>query len=803
MADLNTNATDRISSRKGITTTGIFQVSDFPDVQAGAIPLNSEFYLLKNSFTLVNRFDAGNDQNVTLSHEDRGNSTLTYAGGGDLYTATFSANSFNNSRFEFTNFLTVAPTTFWNITGAAGGFHTWAEGAITMVAPASSIGTISGIIQLTVQNGTIVGFQNGLISKNNTVAIIQNLRLQSSGVGSDAIVRLEGVHPFGAVLRAVGMVTGPNESVVYISPSLLESSTAVVDIDTVENLGIGTYYKTGPTGTFTSLTNQEFTQASVAVDNNGGNARFTINNDSINVQENDIIENTVSSPSNYDGIYEVFNVVITPATSTAWECRDPITKIPLSHTSNGTATVTTHLTRVTGPDTSALNADNLVHMLSTNYDFAGRIRGTPTGTTFDLKTKFKTGTGSETGTWEESVGQFIDVVDNSTVNSINIVSAVIGGVRFDKGSALTNLIDGDKVNLSGFTTNPQYNRSDVFISNVQANTFDVVNQGIAFGTTEAGTSTSVLSTLTSFEHGLTTDEGALLSSINYATGAAVRGTPPATDVTFDLRVPFNSGSGFTATISAVSSTGAIETIGITTAGTGYTVGTLLDAKPDSATSLGIGEIIEITSVGGSGDVTGVTSKEVGTGYTTADTLTFGEFGNYDLNSLDQTNPQVIVSDSTGSPNSMTVAGWTNDVNTATVTPGVGTFDNIIVGDLSNPASPLSINERGILIDQTTGHLRYTGLNPITVSKTARLEVVKGAASAEVYTFKVQIQKGGSGSFVDLPDSQLYKLTVTNVVNSVNMNDECELETNDVLRISVSADTTASALTINGNGKFKL
>ena len=80
MPDLNTNATNRIPSRKGNTTREAFSLNDFPTPSGGIITLNSGATIFKDNITNADRFLIADNQNVLLTSSDEFNVTYTYTG---------------------------------------------------------------------------------------------------------------------------------------------------------------------------------------------------------------------------------------------------------------------------------------------------------------------------------------------------------------------------------------------------------------------------------------------------------------------------------------------------------------------------------------------------------------------------------------------------------------------------------------------------------------------------------------------------------------------------------------------------
>lgn len=172
--------------------------------------------------------------------------------------------------------------------------------------------------------------------------------------------------------------------------------------------------------------------------------------------------------------------------------------------------------------------------------------------------------------------------------------------------------------------------------------------------------------------------------------------------------------------------------------------------------------------------------------------------------IDQKSPGVTVTDSVGVQDSMTFGEWLTTGNTTTFTPSGASYGAIVLGTPGSAAVGSTINERGELTNDVNGYLKHTGRKPKLVSVIGNLSVKKAAANALNFSFRLEIQKGGTGTFVAIDNVQIYPVTVlgSNVVTNLKTDDDILIEESDVIRIAVIADAGSAALEMNGTLKFR-
>lgn len=503
----------RLSSQ-GSTLTQIFSFADFPSPSAGVITLANGVTLFNKSITISDRFEF-TSISQRWSSSDKHNIPFTYTGTQTALTGI------TNLNFDLNDIKLILSGNAATLLDMDGGDLIWEDTDFLATGSASTIGTIDNSVSFFMSNMDINGFERGIIITDGTAFTMRNCSFFSNQAGTGAFVSILGEMKFGATISSSGIGTGPNEAMFFISPALSNPIT----MTGMFNLGAGQFFKKEPTGTFTANSNEAATNAISSVIDIGSLAEFVKGSSLTNISNKDIMVHTGFTEGTYNGTFEVIN-----KQNNQYQLINPITGLGILFAGTDTGSGTTELTRFTAT-AHGLAAGTQVLPNSTNYTVGGTIRGAPLTNSFDLRVPFA---GSESGTWEVDKGTFTAAVDASTVNTITSVNSLMGGVRFTASGGISNLLDRDIVEHTGFA-NPNYNGT-FRIDNVQANSYDVLSNQVLFTAGGSGTSTSLLTSFTSANHGLTGKTGVQLISTSYNEGDEIRGTPPTNS--FDLKVKF-------------------------------------------------------------------------------------------------------------------------------------------------------------------------------------------------------------------------------------------------------------------------
>lgn len=408
-------------------------------------------------------------------------------------------------------------------------------------------------------------------------------------------------------------------------------------------------------------------------------------------------------------------------------------------------------------------------------------------------------------------GTFTGTTDNGETNAVLSVSDGTTNAVFNVAS-LTNVIDDDIIVHTGFSESSYNGTFEVF--NVAGNAYEIRDiltaVPIAFVADDTGSGTTNLTAFLSTAHGLDGSEKVTVTSELYPeVGSSIRGTPLTNS--FDLRVAFNGSDAgiwqvdvqpFT-TASDLSVSNAITSVEAVAFDTRFVSTVALSGlqEDDIVTHTGFTESqyngeFRITNIlTNSYDVVGQISQfsvtdtgdsdsnltrfdiishglTEGTGVQLKSTLyneggrirqlltnsidvsvafKGNDVGTININSLDQTDPRVTVSNSQGSPDSQTAGGWQVSGNTsATVIASLGTFVDLNFTDA--PATALSFNERILLTDTVNGEIEYIGKTARTITIPLESFITTATAAIRRYMIKVVIDRNDGNGFLDTPDN---------------------------------------------------
>lgn len=504
----------RSFATQGTTTTEAWAIADFPAAVSNVITLSDGLNIIKKTISTADRFDFGTSQKILFDGEDRLNLSLTYTGIVTLFTAA------TNTAWETDKLAVIASGNNAQLFDITKGNITLRSSIFTMSGTTPTIGTISETIEVFLRDVRFTGFQTGLSTINGTGIVIEDSIFRSNQLGSGAALNITKQMTSVVVVDTSAFLLSANESAFFIDPQII-GTVAIRDC----NVPTAQFFKTAPTGTFTAASDEAATNAISSVSDNGGIAVFDKGSALTNILDDDIVVHTTFSEGTYNGTFEIF-----ATTTDTYQVRDAVTKVAVSFVATGTGTGTTELTRFTST-AHGLSAGDMIVVNSSLYDDKGsEIRGTPLTNSFDLKIAFN---GTDTGMWSADLFEFSAASDQSVANTITSVESTPGGIRFVASGGISGLAFRDVVTHTGFTVEP-YN--GVFIvSNVLANSYDVVIQAIPFSVTDTGTSDSNLTRFDTINHGLIAEQGVQVKSLLYFEGGGIKAVATST---IDLRVVF-------------------------------------------------------------------------------------------------------------------------------------------------------------------------------------------------------------------------------------------------------------------------
>lgn len=403
--------------------------------------------------------------------------------------------------------------------------------------------------------------------------------------------------------------------------------------------------------------------------------------------------------------------------------------------------------------------------------------------------------GSEPGTFTTKKGDFTAVIDAGTINAVATTQIPGGtGTRFTASTTpLNGLITGDFVVHTGFIR-PE-NNGLFKISNLDTDFYDIPS--IPHTDTDNGSSKSAVTTFVSALHDLDVGEGVIIKNLNYEIAEGIRSKKPNS---FDVRVPFNSGTNATGTVNSVNGT-ALVSVGIDAlVGSHYVTGQKCIIKTDASSTDATG-IISATpqNVFTGVAVDNAATTGSGVGFVENDDVTIigSETGTWDTGSIDQTDPRMTVIDSPtlpgrpGSDDSMIAGGWdvADNATQTTINPAGGEFGDFNFG---GKAVPLTINERVKLVNVFNGEMQFTGTQSESVSILMEGLGSAGTGGSEDYDIKLLVDRHTGLGFKPLVNDILSKIEIKTINVNFTFNRPVKLNPGDNFKWVIG--------TPNNNGK---
>lgn len=439
MPDLNSNATNRIPSRRGLETTEVFSIDDFPTPIGGLITLESKLYLYKNSVDIgINRFTAPAGVTAvmrnefpfdTLTSSVASNALFDVQSTGLIDLETMVINLTGNNA-EYVN---TAPFSFFfnlnvdvNFTGTG----------------ISKIGNLTQCLASVIEGFNPAGYTQGLIVDGVQLGKLERITANVfvPGTGSDALITL--TNTVGKlIIQEIIANTGPNESLLKIDANITASPSPDLTITDLVNIGTGTIFKTGVTGPYTAISNVGVTPNSVtSVSTGAGDAVFTVGA-GLTLTDGMIIDHTAftlqTSPTlDYNGEnLEVFGVA-----GNTYKVKRPDGTTIQSNLTTDTGTATELLLEFTAASHNIPAGSGVVLLDNSNYNLAAKIF-TQTAGAFRLQIRANNLT-AQTGSFKtaslESDALIVDVIN---VNDLPD-STVRGGFFASSGTVTSGLVQG-------------------------------------------------------------------------------------------------------------------------------------------------------------------------------------------------------------------------------------------------------------------------------------------------------------------------------------------------------------------------
>lgn len=274
---LNFNNVNRLPSRIGVQTFEIFSEADFPNAPSGGIiNLDSGRYIFKDNYTSSNRFVINAGQDVTIGSEAAFATFVTYTGTGAFFSGMFVA-AFTLAPsliFLAGNNAKLIEFSFSGLVILEGASLTWA-GTGTR-----TIGDAADSFALDIRDCDFNDYIEGLTASNMFFFAVDGIQLLGTGAGTDALIKIEGSLSLSRI-DTVAVTTGASESVIFINPNIGDQSS--IQMRTVSDIGVGSFFKSGTTGAITLFANSTIGATSVnsvssgtAIPAGGNYARFNI-----------------------------------------------------------------------------------------------------------------------------------------------------------------------------------------------------------------------------------------------------------------------------------------------------------------------------------------------------------------------------------------------------------------------------------------------------------------------------------------------------------------------------------------------
>lgn len=288
----------RSPSLKATNIIEIFTASDLPSPVSGLITLPSGRYIFNANFSFSSDslfVDSGNF--VTIESADARNDSIIYTGEGTFLTVDVDAVG-----AEMVNVNVSCTGTNAMALDVNGGVFNLRIGQIVMSGTNSSLGVLSGVGVVLIKNFNLLGFTNGLVFQEHQGLLIDQVLMQSNGLGSGAFFSFdEDPLLFGFFTTLVALPSA-SESVFFIDPIV----DAAINIFNTFNLGAGSFFKGGTTGLISKFVDVSTSVTADTVSNSGGNALFTSFGHGLNVGET--VVHTTHDESSYNGSFGVTSI---------------------------------------------------------------------------------------------------------------------------------------------------------------------------------------------------------------------------------------------------------------------------------------------------------------------------------------------------------------------------------------------------------------------------------------------------------------------------------------------------------------
>lgn len=269
---LDFNKTNRLPSRIGVQTFEIYSDDDFPNPDVGgARILDSGLYLIKDNLTTPTKWTIPFGAIVDIRVEAGFNSIITYTGDDTFITGSFHS-TFNMDDFEI--FLTGNDNKAFDLTGASVS-DSMRFGTFTFAGSGDKIaGTFTFTSGCILELVGFIGFTEGVTFSSIVFGSVDSVNFFGDGTGTTPHMNILGSLFFGFTSRDTGSFTGPSESVFFINPDI--GANANVSISRTNNLGAGSYYKSGATGLITAYADAMILGTAIGsvISGTGGLARF-------------------------------------------------------------------------------------------------------------------------------------------------------------------------------------------------------------------------------------------------------------------------------------------------------------------------------------------------------------------------------------------------------------------------------------------------------------------------------------------------------------------------------------------------
>lgn len=412
MVDLNYNSANKIPSVIPTNIVDVFKESDLGTEAAGVVTIPAGFYEIKAPITTANRWAITSGDSVTITTDDRDNSKITSSNSGSFLTTTGST-ALNLQNIDFTLSDNAASFLNYNSTGLFECnmlFVTW-----TGSTPTGSIGTVTTSTGTSMLRFRFNNYHDGITYTTPAFVQINDGAFFGKGTSTGAAINVVGP-TFAVAANTDSVTTGASESVIFLDPEMGINGSA--NLDRVNLIGAGTYYKSGDTGTFSATSDEGATNTIPAVTDGSPNAVFDKQSALTNLQNGDIVVHTnFDAEATYQGTFTVANI-----TANTYEAVNAFgATVAFTATDDGTST--SSLTRFTSTAHAQLEGQSLLVTNSIDYNGAFTIRGTPLTNSFDLRVLF---TNTQTGNWDTgSLDQSFPSINQS--NSIGSAISMITG----------------------------------------------------------------------------------------------------------------------------------------------------------------------------------------------------------------------------------------------------------------------------------------------------------------------------------------------------------------------------------------